>query len=100
MPKLMDVFETQELAQQALAFISSIGQFPTYQDSPRGKNVLTTTAWDIEKQRITDKKWYFLRVNDEIRADFPQEVIDTYNTIPHTEEIFDSSWEPETDMGV
>lgn len=92
MSKLYDVFDTQALAQEALDFIANLGEFPRTKII-KGVETITTSAWDVGRQRITDNKWYFSRVTDAIRADYPQEVLAAYMLIPHTEEAYSDDWE-------
>ena len=102
MSYLCDVFDTQEGAQEALSFLTLHAGYPAVNFNASTGEPATdntkTTRWAVEAQRITDNKWYFKRIKDEIRAEYPQELLDAYMLIPHTEEAYQSDWHPSEEL--
>ena len=91
------VFDTLEVAEDALDYINTTGNLPM-----TGKNALTgelepnkakMETWAEIKQRITDNKYWFPRVSEVFRSQYTQEVIDTFATnYPHVVENYSSDW--------
>ena len=92
------VFETEELAIGAEAYICQIAQTPiTGKNAKTGKlepNKAKTERWAIPQQRL-DGKWVFPQVPDATTAKFPLDVAIAFNTnYPNVKEEYDSAWFP------
>ncbi len=94
------VFSTEELAIQAEAQISILGNAPI-----KGRNAKTgelvdigeTTRWAIPEQRL-DGKWVFPKVNDELLAQYSSDIINEFNNaFPNTLEEYNKTWFPSED---
>ena len=97
MSYLYDVFETQVIAQEALDFLALHAGYPAVNfNAETGEPATSNTKtkqWAVMAQRVTDGKWFFKRIKDEIRANYPQALIDAYMLIPHTEEVYADDWQ-------
>lgn len=90
------VFNTEQIAQAAEAWISLHGNLPrtgknakTGQDEP---NKCKTERWAIPQQRL-DGNWVFERVPAAERAKFPQSKKDEFDiNFPHVVEIESPEW--------
>ena len=95
------IFDTEELALGAEAYISMIGSAPvTGVNAETGELEPTkqkTTRWSLPIERI-DGKWCFPFVGDERLAQFPTEVHNYFDTtFPHTKEEYQADWFPNTE---
>ena len=98
MKKIFYVFNTEEEALIAEAQISLLGSAPIVGKNAKtgqlDENKTKTIRWAIPKQRL-DGKWVFPKINDEILLQYPQEIIDGFNsTHNYVLEDYDSSWFP------
>ena len=91
------VFNTLLEAENSLAYIDEAGGTPI-----TGRNALTgeleplktkTETWAKIQQRITDNKYFFPRVSEDILSLYPLEVLKNFNdNYTFVIETFDSSW--------
>jgi len=93
------VFDTEALANGAQEYICTVGSVPITGNNAKTGELEPTKAktelWAIPFQRITDSKWVFPIIPPEVKAQYPQEVVDAFQTnFPNTEEEFDTSWLP------
>lgn len=96
------VFDDEQTALGAEAYITQVGGAPIV-----GRNFATgqpepdktkTERWAIPQQRVTDGKWVFPIVPQEIAEQYPPEVSAAFNTnYPNVKEEFDPLWFPEED---
>jgi hypothetical protein len=94
------VFDTEAGALAAEAQITSIGGLPRTGFNAKTGEVASddkakTTCWAIPWMRITDNKWVFLRLPENIRNQYPQETHDAFNVaFPYTLEEYQTNWRP------
>jgi hypothetical protein len=100
MSDLYYVFDDEQTAIDAEARICEIGNAPvtgvnakTGQPAP---DKCKTERWAVPQQRITDNKWVFPYVGDELAEQYPEEVRNAFNAdYPHIKEEYDSGWFPD-----
>lgn len=91
------VFDTETIAIDAENYICTVAGCPIVNKNALtglpDPNVQKTESYAIPQQRITDGKWFFTRVPQYIREQYPPEVQEQFNyNYPHVIENFTYSW--------
>ena len=100
MARVYYVFDDEQTAIDAENYISNIGSVPIpsvkASTGEIDENVTETVRWAIPWQRETDGKWVFPYVGDETVAQYPDSVVNYFETnFPNTKEEISEDWSSE-----
>lgn len=89
------VFDDEQTAKDAVAFIDSIGSLPLPSSCFRDGQVIEDSTgmltWDVPRQRL-DGKWVVQRISPVIRSQYAEHESTFDSNFPHTIEQFSYDW--------
>ncbi len=98
---IYNIFETENLANDSLEYIATIGQLPLVGINAKTggsePNKAKTERWAMPIKRA-DGKWCYPAIPDRILLNYPTENINEFKELfPHTQEEYNPSWLDESE---